>query len=148
MSVMPGASLSSTIRMVYLIDPVSAFNGLPPLAIQHDQADARLTFLRSPILFLEENVDLYNTDYPDGLFASADQIATRHGGTGNISLLDGSAMTFRPPQVGPEKTAEAGDLMAKHFYAGGNREWIRTEGPSEGNGRPFGWFNNPTRGPF
>ena len=108
MSVMPGASLSCTTRMAYLSDPATAFNGLPPLSIQHDQAAARLTEMRSPILFLEESTSLYNTDYPDGLFASADQITSRHTKSGNLSLLDGSALKFTAPQVGLEHGGQVG----------------------------------------
>ena len=148
MSVMAGAKLGTDTKMAYLKDPAPFFSGLPPLGITHDTANDRLQILQSPVLFIEENVWLFNTEYPDGLFSSSDQIATRHSKGGNLSFMDGGAATIKPPQGGVEKTAEAGDLMAKHFYVWTNREWLRAEGASEGNGRPFGWFNNPTRGTY
>jgi prepilin-type N-terminal cleavage/methylation domain-containing protein len=148
MSVMAGARLGTDTKMAYLKDPAPFFSGLPPLGITHDTSLDRLQILQSPVLFIEENTWLFNSDVPDGLFASSDQISTRHSQTGNLAYLDGGAGAIKPPRAGEEKTAEAGDLYAKHFYAWTNREWLRVEGPSEGNGRPFGWFNNPTRGPF
>ena len=148
MSVMAGARLGTDTKMAYLKDPAPFFSGLPPLGITHETSGDRLQILQSPVLFIEENVWLFNTEYPDGLFSSADQISTRHSKGGNLSFLDGGAATIKPPQAGVEKTAEAGDLMAKHFYVWTNREWLRAEGAQEGNGRPFGWFNNPTRGTY
>jgi prepilin-type N-terminal cleavage/methylation domain-containing protein/prepilin-type processing-associated H-X9-DG protein len=148
MAIMPGAQLATTTRMAYLTDPAPFVDSQNPLTIERDQTLARLTELSSPPIFIEENVWFYNTTERDGLFASRDQMATRHGRVSNTAFLDGSATSFKPPQGNVEKEIEAGDLFARHFYASGTGQWIRAEGPSEGNGRPFGWINNPTRGPY
>ncbi len=139
-----GARLSTDTKAGYLTDTGPYLDSLPPYTISYasDQASGRITRFQALPLFVEENTSMFNSDYPDGMFYSQDQITTRHSKAGNIAYLDGSASSFLHPKGGSPNVRVAGDLAARHFYAGGLGGWKRFEG-SEGNGRSFGWINNP-----
>jgi hypothetical protein len=106
---------------------------------------SELVVLPSIPLFVEEDARFFNSTFPDGLFSADDQFATRHSSrSATMALLDGSALSFRPPNDNNELFQGSGDMDSKDFYAVGVEGWVRMEPPSAGAGRPFGWINNPT----
>ncbi len=139
-----GGRLSTDTKAGFLTDTGAYLDSLPPYTITYavDQSAGKITRFQSLPLFVEENTWISNSDYPDGMFYSQDQITTRHSRAGNIAYIDGSASSFMHQKGGAQSERVAGDLAARHFYAGGLGGWKRFEG-SEGNGRSFGWINNP-----
>ncbi len=108
------------------------------------RVDELVIFPSIPI-FMEEDTRFWNSTYPDGLWCADDQPTTRHPGkAATMALLDGSAMSFRPPNDGNDRLQGAGDLDAKDFYATGREGWVRLEPPTLGTGRPWGWINTPS----
>jgi len=139
---MQGATLGSSTKVGYRVP----FDGRRPQATFPSTLIAELAVLPGIPIFVEESTGLYNTEFPDGLFSSGDQITTRHNASGTIAFLDGSALLFKQPKSGQPDRAADGDLRAKDFYALGQTGWFNIEYlPQEGRGRPFGWINNPTR---
>ena len=139
---MVGAKLGVDIRVAFDKTPEKFFNTVDTYTIPVEQTTDRLTVMRGTPLFVEENNRFYNADYPDGIWCATDQISVRHTGSGNISYLDGSATSFKPPRAIAEDDHVAGVLQADHFYFLGQGGWKRLEGGA-GDGRPFGWVNNP-----
>ena len=142
-SSMVGAKLGADIHTAYIKQPAQfAGSSLPPYTITFDTTSDRLFMMRGAPVFVEENNYFYNTDYPDGLWRSTDQISVRHSGGGDVVYYDGSAEFFKPPNALKENDNSAGVLNSHHFYFMGTDGWKRYEG-QDGQGRPFGWVNNP-----
>ena len=103
-----------------------------------------LIVLPSLPIFVEEDSRFFNSAFPDGLFSSDDQLTTRHSSkSATMALLDGAALSIRPPNDGNDRAQGAADMDAKDFYAVGNEGWVRMEPPTTGSGRPWGWINTP-----
>lgn len=137
-----GASLGASTKVGYR----TPFDGRRPQASLPAAVLPELVVLPGVPVFIEESTGLFNTDWPDGLWSSGDQVTTRHSGSGTIAYLDGGASLFKQPKGGQREREADGDLRAKDFYALGLNGWFNLEYlPAEGQGRPFGWINNPTR---
>jgi prepilin-type processing-associated H-X9-DG protein len=102
----------------------------------------KMNLLQGVPVFVEE-ASYGNSSNADGLFAARDTFSRRHSGQGNIAFFDGSAGGLATPNPGPEdKPAVGGEFKANLFYVQTTRWWLNFEG-REGEGRPFGWINNP-----
>lgn len=138
-----GGKTSASTKVAHMKEPAARFNQLADLYVAADRVEQRLTLMQGVPIFVEENTTFSNTDFPDGLWCSGDQVSTRHSGVGHIAYLDGAASAYKPPSAGTEREAAAGDLQAHHFYGLGLRSWIRAE-RSSGFIRRVGWINAPT----
>jgi len=102
----------------------------------------KMNMLQGVPVFVEEAA-YGNSANADGLFAARDTFSRRHSGQGNIAYFDGSANGLATPNPGPEdKPPVGGEFKANLLYVQTNRWWLNFEG-REGEGRPFGWINNP-----
>lgn len=102
----------------------------------------KMNLLQGVPVFVEE-ASYGNSMNADGLFAARDTFSRRHSGQGNIAFFDGSAGGLATPNPGPEdKPAVGGEFKANLLYVQTSRWWLSFEG-REGEGRPFGWINNP-----
>lgn len=130
------------------LDTKVAYNSRPTGAIIYPYFPAAQTsdlvvFPSIPI-FVEEDTRFFNSSFPDGLWSADDQLSTRHSSrSSTLALLDGAALSIRPPNDGNELAQGAADMDAKDFYAVGTEGWVRLESPSLGTGRPWGWINTP-----
>ncbi|MEO1583350.1 MAG: prepilin-type N-terminal cleavage/methylation domain-containing protein [Planctomycetota bacterium] len=112
-------------------------------------------------IFAEESSFIYNgTTQPggfafDGRWANNDQLTQRHGGKGNILMIDGIVEQFEPTDGAlGEEGRDIEDFTANDFYVkvkdeanGGRLQWDNfwaEEGPINEPGRsalPYGWIN-------
>ncbi len=141
-SFMTGARIGQEIKMAHLRDSTPYALSAPPSTFPFNPA--QLVEMKGAPVFVEENTKYSNSDQPDGMWASNDQISVRHGGLGNLAFIDGSAAPFKNPGDGKESLLADADLTANHFYALGRRGWIRTEQGNGGFVRRAGWINNPS----
>lgn len=130
------------------LDTKVAYNSRPSGAIIYPYFPAAqvadLVVFPSIPIFVEEDTRFFNSTFPDGLWSADDQLSTRHSSkSSTMAMLDGSAMSIRPPNDGNDRAQGAADMDAKDFYAVGNEGWVRLEPPTLGSGRPWGWINTP-----
>ncbi len=140
-SFMTGARIGQEVKMAHLRDPSPFAISAPPATFPVNSP--QLVEMKGAPIFVEENTKYSNSDQPDGMWASNDQISVRHGGLGNLAFFDGSAAPFKNPGDAKENQLSDADLTANHFYALGRRGWIRTEQGNGGFVRRAGWINNP-----
>jgi prepilin-type N-terminal cleavage/methylation domain-containing protein/prepilin-type processing-associated H-X9-DG protein len=101
------------------------------------------TLLQNIPVFVEESSYSNSSNY-DGVWASGDTFSRRHSGQGNMAFFDGSATSMKTPNPGPEdKAPVGGELKANLLYAQNSKWWVNFEALRPGEGRPFGWINNP-----
>jgi prepilin-type N-terminal cleavage/methylation domain-containing protein len=110
--------------------------------------DPNLVVLRSPPVYVEEDIEYWNAPSPDGLWSNMDLISNRHFNRGNWALLDGSAELSKLPQGRVNRTQ--GSFTANDLYAsGGHTNWVQVApswpgpGGPQGTNRPYGWMKNP-----
>jgi prepilin-type N-terminal cleavage/methylation domain-containing protein len=116
-------------------------------ATQLTRNDPNVQVLRSLPIYMEEDVDNWNANSPDGLYSNWDEITDRHFGRGNMVLLDGSAELTRLPR---SRNATNGNFTANDLYASsGHGSWFQVAPTWPGNPtpqgttRPYGWFKAP-----
>jgi prepilin-type N-terminal cleavage/methylation domain-containing protein len=86
-------------------------------------------------VFVEEHELMENTATHDGRFlGDLDQLSQRHGGRSNVSIIDGTVLTFQPPAGPNPAIREDTDFVTTRFYF-----W----GISSANGGRAGWVQNP-----
>jgi prepilin-type N-terminal cleavage/methylation domain-containing protein len=113
--------------------------GRPPSV---PRSDTNMQILRAAPVYMEEDVDYYNAQYPDGLYSNWDQVTNRHFGRGNAALIDGSAELMDLPKG---HIPSQGSFTANDLYAsGGHGPWYQVApswpGPPT---RPYGWLKDP-----
>lgn len=107
-----------------------------------------LKYLRSLPVFMEEDVEWWNSRSPDGMFSNWDQLSDRHGGKSHVTFLNGDVELMEFPRGSNALSQnDIGDWSANDLWckAKGNT-WFRVCPTWPGTPRPFGWFNSP-RGP-
>lgn len=108
-------------------------------------APANQVYLRSLPVFMEEDVEWWNSRSPDGMFSNWDQLSDRHGGKGHVTYLNGDVELFRFPR-GPDPLSQndIGDWAANDLWARGRGPaWYQVAPTWPGVPRPFGWYNSP-----
>jgi len=104
-----------------------------------------LVYMRSLPVFMEEDVEWWNSRSPDGMFSNWDQLTDRHGGKGHITYLNGDVEIFRFPRGrDPLSQNDIGDWAGNDIWARGRgANWYQAAPTWPGTPRPFGWFNSP-----
>ena len=107
-------------------------------------------------IFAEESSNFFNGNATaaratDGRWANEDQLTKRHGGRGNLLLIDGVVDSFRSESEGDDPALEeVGDFRANDVFVktgGGRWEslWREDNDPSAARNdqtRPYGWVNS------
>jgi hypothetical protein len=103
--------------------------------------DPNMKIMRSAPVYMEEDIDWWNSHTPDGLFSNQDMLTNRHFGRGHISLLDGGAELARLPKG---KVVTQGSFTGNDLYASrGKSPYYQVAPTWPGVLRPFGWLKAP-----
>ena len=146
-----GASLASEVRTAYDPKPVP----LPgPEFVGVGGSSTRVMKVMpgagaSLPVFVEEHELWENTLTHDARFlGDLDQLSQRHGGESNLSMMDGTAMSFRPPAGPNPNLREDTDFVTTRFYflgtsssAGGAEGWVQNPLTRQ----EYGWINRVQR---
>ena len=139
---------------------------IPPTAAPARQLStamaAQLTVLRSIPLYWEENTQVWNQTYRDGMWGNEDQIASRHNsknpqaqggvggkGVGHIANMDGSAEALSLPNDSQPNTQNLNtDTQAGDFFInvkGNSNTWFAISDAQDrfGGVQGYGWANDP-----
>lgn len=103
--------------------------------------DPNLRIFRSPPVYMEEDVDYHNAQYPDGLFSNYDQLTPRHFGKGHMAMLDASVDLAALPKG---RNPTQGSFTGNDIYATrGRSPWYQMAPLWPGAPRPYGWLKAP-----
>jgi prepilin-type N-terminal cleavage/methylation domain-containing protein len=121
---------------------------LPTQGARPQPQQVNIRYLRSVPVFMEEDVQWWNGQGPDGMFSNWDQVTDRHGGRGHVVFANGDVEAWKTPQ-GPDRNSQndTGQFTGNDLWArrgsGTGLAWLQIAPSWPATNRNYGWINSP-----